>query len=58
MSNKEVRDYSEKLRQGLVLAEQRMLQEKALHGEDLIVSSDGKIIQRIPAKDLIGELNL
>ncbi|MBQ6065155.1 MAG: ribosome recycling factor [Prevotella sp.] len=53
MSNKEVRDFSEKLKQGLELAERRMLQEKALRGEDIIVSSDGKTIQRIAAKELI-----
>ena len=53
MSNKEVRDFSEKLKQGLELAEQRMLQEKALRGEDLIVSSDGINFQRISAKELI-----
>ena len=55
MSNKEVRDFSEKLKQGLELAERRMLQEKALRGEDIIVSSDGKTIQRIAAKELIAE---
>ena len=57
MSNKEVRDFSEKLRQGLELAERRMLQEKALRGEDLILSSDGKTIQRISAKKLIAEMS-
>ena len=55
MSNKEVWDFSEKLKRGLELAEQRMLQEKALRDEDIIVSSDGKTIQRIPAKELIAE---
>lgn len=50
MSNKE---FSEKLKKGLELAEQRMLQEKALRGEDVIVSSDGKTIERIPAKQLL-----
>lgn len=55
MSNKEVRDFSEKLKLGLELAEKRMLQEKALRGEDIIVSSDGKTIQRIAAKELIAE---
>ena len=55
MSNKEVKDFSEKLKRGLELAEQRMLQEKALRGEDIIVSPDGKTIQRIPAKELIVE---
>lgn len=55
MSNKEVKDFSDKLKRGLELAEQRMLQEKALRGEDIIVSSDGKTIQRIPAKELLAE---
>jgi hypothetical protein len=39
MSNKE---FSEKLKAGIELAGKRMLEEKALRGEDLIVSSDGK----------------
>ena len=30
-----------------------MLEEKALRGEDIIVSSDGKTIERIPAKLLL-----
>jgi len=30
-----------------------MLQEKAMRGEDIIVSSDGKTIQRIPASQVI-----
>lgn len=53
MSNKEVREFSEKLRSGLELAERRMLEEKALRGENLIVSADGKSFQSIPAKQLI-----
>ena len=55
MSNKEVQELAEKLRDGLAVAEQRMLEEKALRGEDIIVSSDGKTIQRIPAKELLAE---
>ena len=53
MSNKEVKEFSEKLRNGLKIAERRMLEEKALRGEDIIVSSDGKTIERIPAKQLL-----
>lgn len=53
MSNKEVKDFSEKLDAGLKLAERRMLQEKALRGEDVIVSADGVNIQRIPASTLL-----
>lgn len=53
MSNKEVKEFSEKLKHGLEIAEKRMLQDKAMRGEDLIVSSDGKTFQRIPAKELL-----
>ena len=53
MSNKEVKEFSEKLKAGLVIAERRMLEEKALRDEDIIVSSDGKTIERIPAKQLL-----
>lgn len=53
MSDKEVKEFSEKLRSGLEIAEKRMLEEKALRGEDIIVSSDGKTIERIPAKQLL-----
>ena len=53
MSNKEVKEFSEKLRNGLKLAEKRMLEDKALRGEDIIVSSDGETFQRIPAKQVM-----
>lgn len=53
MSDKEVREFSDKLRQGLEIAERKMLEEKALHDEDIIVSSDGETFQRIPAKQII-----
>ena len=52
MSNKE---FSEKLKAGIELAGKRMLEDKAHRGEDIIVSSDGKTIKRIPAKELIAE---
>ena len=55
MSNKEIKEFSEKLRNGLEIAEKRMLQEKALHGEDIIISPDGLTFQRIPAKQVIAE---
>ena len=50
MTNKE---FSEKLKAGLKIAERRMIEGKALRGEDIIVSSDGKTIERIPAKQLL-----
>ena len=55
MSNKEVQDLAERLRDGLAIAEQRMLEEKALRGQDVIVCDDNDNIQRIPAKELIAE---
>lgn len=36
-----------------MIAERIMLEEKALHNEDLIVSSDGETFQRISAKEII-----
>ncbi len=56
MSDKEVIEFSEKLRRGLEIAEKKMLKEKAKLGEDIIVSSDGKTIRRIPAKKLYSSL--
>ena len=55
MSNKEVRDLAERLRDGLAIAEQKMLEEKALRNQDVIVCDDNDNIQRIPAKELIAE---
>lgn len=44
MSDKEILDFAEKMNHGLELAERRMLEEKALHGQDIVVcSKDGKI---------------
>lgn len=53
MSNKEVHELAEKLKGGLELAEQEMLQEKALRGQDVIVCDDNNNIKRIPAKQLL-----
>lgn len=53
MSDNEKKEFSEKLKYGLELAERRMLEEKALHNEDIIVSPDGVTIQRIPAAQIL-----
>ena len=55
MSNKEVHELSEKLKYGLELAEKRMLQEKALRGESVVVCDKDNNIRRIPAKQVIDE---
>lgn len=56
MSEKEFWELQDKIDQGLQLAERRMLEEKALHGEDVIVCKDGETIQRIPAKEALAAL--
>ena len=55
MSNKEVHELSEKLKNGLKLAEKRMLQEKALQGENVVVCDKNNNIQHIPAQQVIAE---
>jgi hypothetical protein len=55
MSNKEVQDFSEKLRRGLLLAEKKMLQEKALHGESIVVCDNDNNSVRIPASEVIAQ---
>ena len=40
MSDKDILEFSQKLKQGLDIAERRMLEEKALHGQDIIVCND------------------
>lgn len=54
MTNKE---FHERVDFGLKLAYRKMLKEKALHNEDIIVCKDGSDeIVRIPAKQVLAEL--
>ena len=55
MSDKEYKDLSRKIDKGLELAEKRMLQEKALRGESVVVCDKNNNIRRIPAKQVIAE---
>ena len=55
MSNKEIQEFNEKLRRGLELAEKRMLQEKALRNQDVVVCGSDQIIRHIPAKQVIAD---
>lgn len=55
MSNKEIQEFNEKLRKGLELAEKRMLQEKALRGQSVVVCDADNNIREIPAKQVIAE---
>ena len=56
MSNKEVKNFTRKLESGLRIAERRMLEEKALHNETIVVSSADGGFQYIPAKDVLATL--
>ncbi len=55
MSDKEYLEFSRKLDEGLLLAEKKMLQEKALHGEDVIVCDHENNIKRVSAQQIIAE---
>lgn len=56
MSEQEIKEFEEKLTVGLRLAEERMLQEKALHDECVVVQTMDGTIQRIPAKQAMSTL--
>lgn len=48
-----ITEMGRKLEHGIFLARKRMLHEKALHNQDVILAdSNGEII-RVPAKDII-----
>lgn len=55
MSEKEIFELQKKIDEGLQLAEKRMLQEKALHDECVIVQNSDGVIQHIPARQVIAE---
>lgn len=56
MSNKEVRSFTQKLETGLRLAEKRMLEEKALRDETIVVPGSEGEFQYIPAKEVLAEI--
>jgi len=53
MSDKEIIDFTERLQYGLDIAERRMLEEKALHGQDIVVCTNDDKIKHISAKKAI-----
>lgn len=56
MSEKDEKLITEKLLYGLKISERRMLEEKALHGQDIVVCDECGNIQRIPAKQALSNL--
>lgn len=53
MSDKEVKEFMDKLDAGLKLAEQRMLQEKFLRGEPLIIYTEENGIQHVSPQQFL-----
>jgi hypothetical protein len=53
MSDKEIEEIAEKLQQGLHIAERRMLEEKALRNETIVVSNAEGKIEYLSAKDVL-----
>lgn len=58
MSDNDYLELSKKLDEGLLLAEKKMLEEKALRGQDVVVCDANNNIQRIPAKQIISETSI
>lgn len=55
MSEREAEAFIAKLDEGLKEAERVMLEEKALHDEDVIVADKDGNIKSIPAKQILAE---
>ena len=55
MSDKEIKEFIDKLDAGVKLAEERMLKEKSLKGDNVVVYTEGKGIHHIPASQIIAE---
>ena len=56
MSDNEIQEFAKKLQHGLHLAERRMLEEKALHDQDIVVCHDDGTIHYVPANEAIKAL--
>ena len=56
MSDKEIQEFAERLQYGLNIAERRMLEEKALHGQDIVVCHTDGTIHNVPAQEAIKTL--
>ena len=57
MTEIEFLEFTQKLEYGLDLAQRRMLEEKALHNETVVVSDSAGNIVYIPASDVLASLN-
>jgi hypothetical protein len=53
MSDREIKEFMDKLDAGLKLAEQRMLKEKSLRGESLIIYTEENGIQHVAPQQFL-----
>ncbi|MBR6589868.1 MAG: ribosome recycling factor [Bacteroidaceae bacterium] len=58
MSDKEIKEFINKLNEGLKLAEIRMLQEKSQRGEPVVIYTEENGIQRVSANHIIESYNM
>ena len=56
MSDNDLQEFAEKLHYGLDIAERRMLEEKALRGQDIVVCDPQGVIHRVPAQEALAAL--
>ena len=56
MSDKELKSLADKLDHGLLLAEMRMLQDKAIKDQTIIVCDENNKIKSIPARNFVDVL--
>lgn len=53
MSEQEIKEFVAKLNEGLLEAHKKMLKEKALHDQDIVVDDGNGGILHIPAKQVL-----
>ena len=56
MSDNEINEFAKQLQYGLNIAERQMLEEKALHGQDIVVCHTDGTIHNVPANEAIKSL--
>ncbi len=56
MSEEEMREFREKVSEGIDRARYNLIREKALHDDIIIESDDNGGVKRIPARQLLREL--
>lgn len=53
MNDKEIEEYLRKIEEGLEEAQNKMLQEYALHDDDLVIGDSNGNVLHVPAKQLL-----